>query len=60
MEDIDHLNMPAPIIIPKAYSVRDKSKAHCPNCGQDIHGKGKMERCFRCGQRLDWTKKVRT
>lgn len=34
--------------------VQDRGKAYCPKCGLDIHGKGKIGACFRCGQAILW------
>lgn len=33
-------------------ALQDRGKAHCPNCGLDIHGKGRIGACFRCGQAI--------
>lgn len=35
-------------------AVQDRGKAYCPNCGLDIHGKGKIGACFRCSQAISW------
>jgi len=40
--------------IPKKIKILDYGKAHCPRCKTDIHGKGKIDYCYCCGQKLDW------
>lgn len=27
----------------------------CPNCGRQFTGKGLLNYCYNCGQRLDWS-----
>lgn len=34
--------------------VRTSGIALCPKCKTDIHGKGYIDRCFSCGQKLKW------
>ncbi len=40
--------------IQKQIYVCNYGKAHCPVCNTDIHGVGKINFCFSCGQKLDW------
>ena len=40
--------------IPKKIYIYDYGKAHCPVCNTDVHGIGKIDFCFSCGQKLDW------
>lgn len=43
------------VVISHNGCVKDNGKAFCPNCGLDIHGKGMVGHCFRCGQAIDWS-----
>lgn len=36
--------------------IKGRGCAHCPKCGKDIHGMGKMIHCPYCGQPIDWSK----
>ena len=43
------------VVISHNGCVKDNGKAFCHNCGLDIHGKGMVGHCFRCGQAIDWS-----
>lgn len=48
------LSQPKKPILSKEQVVRYVQTYECPNCGRKFTGKGIMNYCYHCGQRLDW------
>jgi hypothetical protein len=40
--------------IKKRVVMKDNGKAHCPRCIHDVHGLGRIQFCYNCGQGLIW------
>lgn len=44
-----------PILIKKNESdVKKRGIGYCANCKTDVHGRGRIDRCHKCGQSLLW------